>query len=813
MGAPPAHEVPDRNPAAGCSARVQTQQWVPAALDPVPGTMPAERQELPRGTVLALQRTVGNAAVAALVMARFHDPRRVPVQRLTATEIIEKRSGFLGSLDEDGLGRDLGALLPAEGDVVVQVFARLDDSDRDDVAFALASSLTADKLASLSEDLRMILVRELVHGVVTDDEEGQIARIWDSFGPGLGAAATRNDRLWKLSLEESDQLNELPAVRRVREGFRQDVKRLAGLYLDDNERGARREAEKFGIKLPGSGGDEGRPAVAEPGYVEDVQALARQIQRVQQMTRELRQVKVGYRVNVHARDPSALHQLPAFFDPEQRPQIPPDGSEQPALATWDQTKTQHDRLTSVVRGFANLYPSIYVLLAQDRLGELTTAGSAEQAKEVTAEAFRRTLAKIAESREMLRTGDIAFYDLVALHSQLFDGRSNVPFQATFDWADPFNKGLAKGELAAEEARQFWTKLGLSLVAAAALIAAPFTGGASAAILVGIGVGIGAGQAADSWERYLDLSAAADATVRDELALVSEGQVTGALVGAVMDTASVFMDAFGARAATAASRAAARAQFEVADKGLRDRMAREARARAVRGAVGDAAMTAAGAAGAVVDHELFGEEPEIEATGQVAVLDAPAAGDGATLSRVVVQRNGPVVTGQDFEAYVDRGLRRGDIRIPGIPEIDFIIPGQYTGSGWGIDRIGIAIDPAGRVHMFHFEMKMQQLPSLGTPGVGTQTGGAWTSNAIEGLLTSQRPEARAARERLRRAMQSMYPGTAVDISVMRTFLEGRLRKARVVVFVPHLADLQRLWRQIGGLIRHGRRVSVVPVRLP
>jgi hypothetical protein len=49
--------------------------------------------------------------------------------------------------------------------------------------------------------------------------------------------------------------------------------------------------------------------------------------------------------------------------------------------------------------------------------------------------------------------------------------------------------------------------------------------------------------------------------------------------------------------------------------------------------------------------------------------------------------------------------------------------------------------------------------------------------------------------------------------MRTFLEGRLRKARVVVFVPHLADLQRLWRQIGGLIRHGRRVSVVPVRLP
>ena len=116
-------------------------------------------------------------------------------------------------------------------------------------------------------------------------------------------------------------------------------------------------------------------------------------------------------------------------------------------------------------------------------------------------------------------------------------------------------------------------------------------------------------------------------------------------------------------------------------------------------------------------------------------------------------------------------------------------------------------------MFHFEMKMQQMPALGRPSAARQTGGAWTSNAIEGLLSSQRPEARAARERLRRAMQSMYPGTTVDINVMRTFLEGRLRRARVVVFVPHIADLRRLWRQIGGLIRHGRRVRVVPVRLP
>ena len=570
-----------------------------------------------RATALQLQRSVGNSATAALVAARIGGsaPVPVPVQRLTAAEMIEKRSSFLGGLDEDELGKDLGAILPGDNELALAVFSRLDNSDRDDVAFALTGSLSVERLASLSEELRMVLVRDMVFGVVTDAEEGQIARIWQSFGPGLGAAAGRNDRLWKMSLEESDQLNELEPIRRVRLGFKQDVKRLAELYLDDNQRGARREAERFGIRLPGASDREARPAVAEPGYVEDVQALARQVQRVRQMVGEIRGVQVGYRINVYAREHSANGTVPAYFDPEQRPQISPHDTEQPPLATWDQTKAQYDRLTSVVRGFANLYPSIYVLLAQDRLGELTAAASAEQAKEVVAKALEDALAKIAESRQMLRTGDISYYDLVALHSQLFDRRANIPFQPSFDWSDMFNKQLAKRDLAEEEARQFWTKLGLSLIAAAALIAAPFTGGASAAILVGIGVGIGAGQAVDSWERYQDLSAAADATVRDELALVSEGQVTAALVGAVMDTASVFMDAFGARAATAAGRSAAKAQFEVADKALRERMAREARGRAVRGALGEAGMAAAGAGAAVAERELFGEEPEIEATGR------------------------------------------------------------------------------------------------------------------------------------------------------------------------------------------------------
>ncbi len=771
-------------------------------------TAPATADQLSFAAIGHLQRMAGNAAVAQAVARTTTTPRAV--QRTPASDLIDKHSGILG-LDEEALGAELAQRLPAEDAMVTQVFASLDNVDRDDVAFALTSSLSSARLGSLSETLRLILVREMVHGVVTDEEEGHVAAIWGSFGATLPAVAARNQALWKLSLEESDQLNALPAVRDIRNAFKTDVVKLASLYLDDNERGARIEAERLGLVLPG-GRPNAKPPIAEPAYIEDVQAMARKVRTLQQSLRALTRIQVGHQVNMNRRDSISPPYLPAYFDPDKAPQVAPDGKEQPQLATWQQTKTQHDRLTAVVRGFASLYPSIYVLLQQDRLDELANAGTAEQARTAMEGTLRRTVDKIGESQTMLSSGDIAYFDLIALHSQLFTGPIAVPFTPAAKWSEPFNAALARGELANVEARQFWTKLGLGVVAAAALIAAPFTGGATAALLVGVGVGIGAGQAVDSWQKYLSLSTAADAAVRDDLALVAQGQVSGALVAAVMDTVGVFLDAYGAGVSVAARRAAAKAQFEALDAAMREKLLREARRRAGREGAMDAGLEAAGTALAVAD-ELIEDEPEIEASGQQYVMEPPTSGDAPpVVSPIAVQRVGQVVTGEDFEAYVDRGLRRGEIRIPGIKEFDYIIPGQYTGSGWGIDRIGIAIDPAGRVHLVHMEMKMQQKPKLNTPSLGTQTGAHWTSDAIESLMTSSRPEARAAKERLRRALQNMYPGSTVDVNVMRDFLHRRLKNAKVVVFVPDIADLKRLWRQIGGLARHGRNTQVVKVKL-
>ena len=123
---------------------------------------------------------------------------------------------------------------------------------------------------------------------------------------------------------------------------------------------------------------------------------------------------------------------------------------------------------------------------------------------------------------------------------------------------------------------------------------------------------------------------------------------------------------------------------------------------------DATLTAAGTAFAA-GQELFGEEePDIQAqaSGQDIHLPPDTAEPSSTpVSRMVIQRQPgggssspalppgstplpPTLTGPEFEDFVSGASKRGEFgeRL----RMHFVIPGQYTGSGWGIDRIGIRV---------------------------------------------------------------------------------------------------------------------------
>jgi hypothetical protein len=98
-----------------------------------------------------------------------------------AARLIDGRTNWLG-LDEAGLAADLAGILPGEERVANEVFSRLSSSDRDDVAYFLASMLSDNALAEMaphSEGSALLkrMIAEMQDGATTDQEQEQILRL------------------------------------------------------------------------------------------------------------------------------------------------------------------------------------------------------------------------------------------------------------------------------------------------------------------------------------------------------------------------------------------------------------------------------------------------------------------------------------------------------------------------------------------------------------------------------------------------------------------------------------------------------------
>lgn len=732
----------------------------------------------------------------------------------------------LGFLDEEGLGRDLARRLPGATALTTQVLKELSNGDRDDVSYEIVVALGAQR-STVDEGLRMTFVRELVGGVVTDDEEGAVANVWISFEPDLPKTAERNRDLWKKSLWESDQL--CAYIKPYTRAFGGDVVGVAKAYLEENRRVLGSEALRYGFDLDNNQIVE----PTNPDYLNQIRELVPQIVTLKKQMDQLTQLNVGYHTqHVYA---SAMDEMgheieyPVRFDPDRKPTRGPKETEQPPWPTWDETNLQYQRINAVISAFASQYPSVYILMQQGKLEALERAEDASKARDVVFDAMQKTQGKIDESIQKLDAGGISYYDLKLIQLQLFTGDVQAGYAVRYPWNEPFFQDIGNDDVKGHEAREFWVDLGLSLVAAAALIAAPFTGGASAAFLVGFGIGIGGAQAGMSWDKYLKLSMLSDANVTEELALVAKGEVTAALVEAIVNTVSVFLDVYGARGALAGAKVA----VKQAEALLAKTAAEEAHKKALRGVMKESAMLLGGSAFAVGMRELGEEdEPVPELTGSASeweILLGPeepdadsSDSDQANVSRVFIFRApGPgggagaaagaapsvppgIVTGADFELHIEKALLQG--KVGPLPQMTFVLAGQYNPQGWGIDRIGIVFDEkSGTVRVFHLEMKWvspgsPHIPELGTPAVGTQTGGPWTRKAAEGLLNSKHRVAKNARRRLKRFLQKINPGKTVDDAFMSAFLLEKVTKAPVRVIVPHWADFSKLYKQVAALAR-------------
>jgi hypothetical protein len=751
------------------------------------------------------------------------EPQQAPV---TAERLIAAHW-----FDIEGLGRDLAGRLPGAKLLTVQVINELSDSATDDLCEAIVDAM-GSRLSDVDEWLRMIFVRELLDGVVTDDQEGAVAKVWISFEPDLPKAAERNRDRWRKSLWESDQL--CAYIKPYKDAFGPDVIGVAKAYLEENRRVLGSEALRYGFDL--DNGTSVEPT--NPDYLNQIRELVPQLVLLQKQLDALKALNVGYSKFRHyatVMDEMGTEiETPVGFDPDRRPEYGPKGTEKPPWPTWAETNTQYQRISAVISAFASQYPSVYILMQKGRLQALEQAQDASKARDVIFGAMATTQEKIDESTQKLDAGKISYYDLKLIQAQLFTGDVQAGYILRHPWNEPFFQDIANDDIKGHEARAFWIDLGLTLVAAAALIAAPFTGGASAAFLVGFGIGIGAAQAGMSWDKYLKLSTMSDANVSEELALVAKGEVTAALVEAIVNTVAVFLDVYGARGAMKGATQA----VKLAEKQLGKVAAEEASQKATRDALKEAAMVLGGSAFAIGMHELDDDEPpELTATAsvwlfalgpetpdvdsadslspsvnRVVIFRVPGQGSGAVTAATGAS-TAPIVTGADFELHIEKALLQG--QVGDLPRMDFVLPGQYNPQGWGIDRIAIAYDPAtGKLQVFHLEMKWIKqgssfVPKLGTPSAGTQTGGPWTRRAVNGFLNSPHKVARDARRSLKKYLQTQNLGKTVDDAFVSAFLLKELNKAPVRVVVPKWADFRKLYKQIAALSRL-RKIRLVKV---
>lgn len=805
---------------------------------------------------LALQRGISNGAVARMIAGRQSvPPDTAPAPAAPdaappagaapapdaaaatdADKLVESYT-TLRLLDEEGLGQALAGSLPQREALANAVLDKVHDTDTDDVSFEITKALVG-KLSSLSRAFRLRLIKHMVHGVVTDDEEGQIAELWKSFGPPttdpgadfgqLPAVVASDAPLWRKSLDECDQL--VDYVTPIVKEFKRDVKIVALMHLKENRRAVRAEAGRFGIEVTRNAA----PPVEKEGYLEDMMAIAARVQQIIAARDELLQIVVGYNHLGVPQKGVKGGPLRVRFNPEARPEIPPTGEESPPLPTWQRTNERYQEAVSAIAGFANLYPSIYVLMQQGRLDEVAATGDATKAKGVIEETLRTTHEKIIEAQEKISGGGsdvtlpgedetpIGYSDLVPIHSQLLAGAGIADFSTAFPWQEPLFGGLAKDDLDKDKNQDFWTELGLDMVTAAALIAAPFTGGATAAILVGGAVGIDAGRAAVSWQKYADLKDLGQTGTRDELALVSQGQVSGALTAAILSTLALFLDAFGARAG--AGGAPAITAVEGAEAALKAQMEAQARKR-LGTAAKEAATTGVGVGAAIAGHELE-EEPHFATAAHSLSIPFPEAESSPAAVSPKLLRQPPVTPpggaiivpgtkaphtwGPGFETHMEGALRRGEVQ--GLPQIPYLWPGKYTGSDWGIDFIGATVDrPNRRFELYRFECKYVGVggaPGLTNPSLGVQYGRDWSENAVHGFLNANYADAVKARTSLAAALKSAT-GRPVGFDV----IEKRLLASQVHVFYPDPADIRRLFGQVLALRRWGTAAHLHGVPLP
>ena len=486
--------------------------------------------------LLALQRSAGNAQTARMVQRAWMNPfRTAPVEDETLSDEQKIEQTAAGS-----------------GNDVVTMYH--------DAPALFGQATEAQKVAMLN----------LLHGEAWVGPEAEYAMeaIWNTFGEQIAAVADRHEALWTACIDDGAELHTISAVTALRDAFQRDVKAIADAHMASNLAAANTELEALGLRAPAPGQESPTRELEVGLRRQEVASLMERVRDAQAAQTAMRNLAVGYGgewqgddedweaparqgPNVwdeetgdsegHVTGTRSVRHVTAYFTPGTPPRNAPRGTEQPPFHNYAEVQARWDTTQRYIDLTATQSPAVFAAVDQHRVGDAAGAPTPEQALQVVNEVLGRLVGNIGETKTKVSTGEIDYRSLKPIHQQMYSGAATGPSGTR--WNSVAARAVGEGVVADEEAWTMWTSLITGLLAAGAFIAAEiFSGGLATPLLIGTGIGLGVGQAAHSWQNYVNLATAAGSAASADTRVATPEQAEEALFQALLDTVFVFMDA-------------------------------------------------------------------------------------------------------------------------------------------------------------------------------------------------------------------------------------------------------------------------------
>jgi hypothetical protein len=423
--------------------------------------------------------------------------------------------------------------------------------------------------AGVSDDRKFMLIGVLLNQAwVGPFDEYALEAIWGSFGDRVVTVASSaiGAGLWQSSIDRGAELEDLPAIQKLRADFRTDVIALARGYLESNDALVVAESANAGISL------EDQPAAGPPTedqqkQTQAMQAAAESVAHVQEEMEHSRQVYVGYSLG-NLPPEAKQYWLPVTFDPFHPPQRPDapvidlnDPSPMadhhpvvnplegpPKLQPYDTVLDAYKMGLSSIRTLTTKYPLLYAITREGKSAATQDFAKADPAtaRQQLGAALRKLRADITQAKGKLGN-ELDPLDLAPLQEQLFLGMAAA---SKTNWSLALPQQQAHDLIKGHEMRNALIALGLETVSQMAFMIGgllPGAGGVAASVVGLAAAGI---KANISGEQYQAMLQASKTAVAPGTELVTEAQVDDARARATADQAALTLAMLNTAAAVA-----------------------------------------------------------------------------------------------------------------------------------------------------------------------------------------------------------------------------------------------------------------------